>query len=169
MLKRISVICLLIMLYMISAYAATKPSEYTETYRDDGTLCKSVMKAVVVPNRMYTIIGIDTYKKKGENKIVGGAIDFVQINRRTINIKNIHLLSDYQDIPISLQGYSREVGLEYTTNTFIFVGDDVEYLKAFFERPSTKYIIRIYDNKNNYYDIFLDEEHIINILKVLTP
>lgn len=168
MLKRISVMCLLIMLYMISAYAATKPSEYTETYRDDGTLCKSVIKAVVVPNRIYTIIGIDTYKRKGENEIIGGAFDFVQINKRTINIKNIQLLSDYQNIPISLKGYSREVGLEYTTDTFIFVGKDVKNLKSFFEGPSTKYILRITDNNNNYYDVFLDEEHIVNIIKVLT-
>ena len=169
MLKRIGVICLLLILCVSTTYAETSPADYIERYKDDGTLWKSTIKAIVVPNRLYTIIGVDTYQKQGESEITGGVFEFVQSNREKINIKNIRLLSDYQNIPISMQGYSREVGLEYTTDRFIFVLNEVKHIKAFFETPSSRYIIRITDDKNILYDVFLDVDHVTKIIKVLTP
>ena len=128
-----------------------------------------VTKAIVVPNRLYTVIGVESYKKKGEVDIIGAVIDFVQVNRETVNIKNIRLLSDYQNIPISTEGHKKEVGLEYTTDSFVFVLEEVRHVKSFFETPSTKYIIRITDDTNTIYDVFLDEDHIKYIIKTLTP
>lgn len=172
MIKRIGVLCLLLAsLLVTSAYAepVSDTMGYTEYYRNDGTFCKLVTKAIVVPDRLYTIIGVESYKKKGEVDIIGAVIDFVQVNSETVNIKNIRLLSDYQNIPISTEGHKKEAGLEYTTDSFVFVLGEVRHVKSFFETPSTKYIIRITDDTNTIYDVFLDEEHIKYIIKTLTP
>ena len=172
MIKRIGVLCLLLAsLLVTSAYAepVSDTMGYMEYYRNDGTFCKLVTKAIVVPDRLYTIIGVESYKKKGEVDIIGAVIDFVQVNSETVNIKNIRLLSDYQNIPISTEGHKKEAGLEYTTDSFVFVLGEVRHVKSFFETPSTKYIIRITDDTNTIYDVFLDEEHIKYIIKTLTP
>mgnify|MGYP000019071088 FL=1 len=172
MFRRIGAMCLLLAsLLVTSAYAESVSDTmgYTEYYKNNGTFCKLVTKAIVVPNRLYTIIGVESYKKMGEVDIIGAVVDFVQVNSKTVNIKNIRLLSDYQNIPISTEGHKKEVGLEYTTDSFVFVLGEVRHVKSFFETPSTKYIIRITDDTNTIYDVFLDEEHIKYIIKTLTP
>lgn len=173
MIRRIFLLCLLcVSILVTSAHAESFESDtmgYTEYYKDNGTFCKLVTKAIVVPNRLYTVIGVESYKKMGEVDIIGAVIDFVQVNSKTINIKNIRLLSDYQNIPISTEGHKKEVGLKYTTDSFVFVLEEVRHVKSFFETPSTKYIIRITDNTNTIYDVFLDEDHIKYIIKTLTP
>ena len=173
MIKRIGVLCLLLAsLLVTSAYAESVESDtmgYTEYYKNDGTFCKLVTKAIVVPNKLYTLIEVKSYKKKGEVDIIGGAFAFVQVNGETINIKSIRLLSDYQNIPISTKGHKKEVGLKYTTDSFVFVLEEVRHIKSFFETPSSQYIIRITDDTNTMYDVFLDEEHIKYIIKTLTP
>ena len=172
MIRRIGALCLLLASLLVTSTYAEPVSDtmgYTEYYRNDGTFCKLVTKAIVVPNRLYTIIGVESYKKRGEVDIIGAVIDFVQVNSETVNIKNIRLLSDYQNIPISTEGHKKEAGLEYTTDSFVFVLGEVRHVKSFFETPSTKYIIRITDDTNTIYDVFLDEEHIKYIIKTLTP
>lgn len=161
MFRRICLLCLLCWLSFCSLlYASPIDPTYKETtlknpYNNGVLLQKAATGAIIVPNNYPIVMEFDIYYQN--ESFYFGNISLLQFNKKPpINIKQILLLSDFRTIEISPENHKKDVGLDFTTDSFMLPPSLGNSLKGFFRAPSDKIVLRLLDEKNNPHDYFLE-------------